>query len=50
MNNDVKEYFREQYKNCDFRVVPGHWPDFKNRHEVDNWISLMNLMTSEGNN
>lgn len=37
----VNEYFHEQYKSADFRVVPGHWPDFKTKEEVDEWLDTM---------
>jgi hypothetical protein len=42
--NEVMEYFTEQYKKANFRVVPGHWPDFTSKEEVDDWISDMNII------
>lgn len=41
MTEDIKKYFFEQYKKQEFRVVPGHWPDFRTKKEVDDWISMM---------
>ena len=41
MEKDVELYFLERYKKADFRVVPGHWPDFKTRAEADEWIEEM---------
>ena len=38
MTDDVSQYFCEQYRKCDFRVVPYHWPDFKSKEDVDKWI------------
>ena len=38
MTDEVWKYFLERYKKCDFRVVPGHWPDFKSKEDVDKWI------------
>lgn len=39
MTEEVQKYFLEQYKKASFRVVPGHWPNFKNNEEVDQWIA-----------
>lgn len=44
MNKDVYDYFLEQYEKVPFKVVPGHWPDFKSKEHVDRWISLLNTM------
>ena len=38
MTKEVEEYFFERYEKCGFRVVPGHWPDFKSKEEVDKWF------------
>jgi len=38
MTDAVWKYFWEKYRKCDFRVVPGHWPDFKSKEDVDKWI------------
>ena len=38
MTDEVWKYFLERYRKCDFRVVPGHWPDFKSKEDVDKWI------------
>lgn len=42
MTNDVAAYFQKRYAEQPFRVVPGHWPDFKTTVEVDNWLEKMN--------
>lgn len=42
--NEIEQYFLERYKNASFRVVPGHWPDFKSKDDVDTWINLMEKM------
>jgi hypothetical protein len=39
--NEVMEYFAEQYQKTNFRLMPGHWPDFHTKEEVDKWISSM---------
>ena len=44
MTDEVYKYFMEQYKNAKFRVVPGHWPDFQNKEEVDQWVKFGNGM------
>jgi len=44
---DVKEYFQQQYNDSGIRVVPGHWPDFKSREQVDQWITLIKSMFEE---
>ena len=28
----------ERYKDASFTVVPGHWPDFQTKEEVDEYI------------
>ena len=38
MTDEVWKYFLGKYRKCDFRVVPGHWPDFKSKEDVDKWI------------
>lgn len=42
MQEDIKKYFLEQYTKARFRVVPGHWPDFQSKNEVDQWFVTMN--------
>jgi len=37
-NNEVMAYFFKRYENASFRVVPGHWPDFQTKEEVDEYI------------
>ena len=37
---EIENYFYQQYENSSFRVVPGHWPEFKSKEEVDRWIEL----------
>lgn len=44
MDSDVEQYFLEQYTALGLKVVPGHWPDFKTREEVDLFIEDMNAM------
>ena len=36
--DEVMTYFFERYERAGFRVVPGHWPDFKTKEEVDEYI------------
>ena len=45
MTKEIEEYFFEKYKNVGFRLVPGHWPDFKSREEVDEWIKSTEAIT-----
>lgn len=40
VNDDVMQYFFERYENCGFKVLVGHWPDFKSKEEVDEWIKF----------
>ena len=42
MTDEIKAYFAEQYQEAKFRVVPGHWPDFKSKEEVEQWIKFGN--------
>lgn len=37
-HDEVMAYFFEKYENASFRVVPGHWPDFQTKEEVDEYI------------
>lgn len=52
MTDEVKAYFLERYKKAKFRVVPGHWPDFDSKEDVDQWIrfgeSLSGLSSLKG--
>jgi L-arabinose isomerase len=50
MNQEIETYFAEQYKKAKFTVVPGHWPDFKSKEEVDKWIEDGNNCISVSNN
>jgi len=45
MTDEIKTYFMQRYKEASFRVVPGHWPDFKSKDEVNNWIGGMEKIT-----
>lgn len=44
MTKEVSEYFRDKYSKASFRVVPGHWPDFKSKEEVDKWVEMTQKM------
>lgn len=35
---EAREYFIDKYSRANFRVVPGHWPDFSTKEEVDEWF------------
>lgn len=37
-HDEVMAYFFERYKGASFTVVPGHWPDFQTKEEVDEYI------------
>lgn len=39
MKPEVAEYFSEKYQAQDIRVVPGHWPDFESKEQVDEWLA-----------
>lgn len=41
MTEEVKKYFFEKYEASSVRVVPGHWPDFKTKEEVDEWLKVI---------
>lgn len=36
----IREYFYKEYEKCNINVVPGHWPNFKTKGQVDRWISM----------
>lgn len=40
--DEIFAYFQEQYAKTDVCVVPGHWPDFQSKEEVDVWIEGLN--------
>lgn len=44
MTDEVFKYFSKKYKEANFRVVPGHWPDFKDKKHVDKWIEGIESM------
>lgn len=44
MTKEIYDYFSEQYGKASFRVVPGHWPDFKSKEEVDKWLKMVQAM------
>lgn len=44
MTNEIFEYFKIKYKESNITVVPGHWPDFKSKEEIDKWIKIMESM------
>lgn len=37
-HDEIMAYFFEKYEKASFRVVPGHWPDFQTKEEVDEYI------------
>ena len=43
-HDEVMAYFFERYEKANFRVVPGHWPDFKTKEEVDDYIDTIEKM------
>lgn len=43
--DEVMEYFKKRYSKCEVKVVPGHWPHFKTKEEVDRWIDFQNSLT-----
>jgi len=47
MTDEVSEYFHRQYEKSKVRVVPGHWPKFKSKKQVDLWIKLINSMVDD---
>jgi hypothetical protein len=38
---EVWDYFIKRYQESSFRVVPGHWPSFQTKEEVDDWIEYI---------
>lgn len=44
--DEVMEYFQKWYAKSDIRVVPGHWPNFKTKAEVDKWFEIQNMMSA----
>lgn len=41
--NNLEEYFYSEYQKQDIRVVPGHWPDFQTKEEIDKWIEGLQM-------
>jgi hypothetical protein len=37
-SSEIEKYFYEKYRNANFRVVPGNWPKFETKEEIDKWI------------
>ena len=46
-NEEVRKYFHEEYNKINVKVVPGHWPNFNTKDEVDEWIYHMKKLESE---
>lgn len=44
MEKDIQDYFYQQYAKSTVKVVPGHWPDFQSKEDVDRWIDGLNEM------
>lgn len=47
VTEEIQKYFFEQYQKASFRVVPGHWPNFKTKEDVDKWIKQMEKLINE---
>ena len=45
-HDEVTAYFFERYEKASFRVVPGHWPDFQTKEEVDEYIDATEKITA----
>lgn len=43
---EAREYFIDKYSRANFRVVPGHWPDFSTKEEVDEWFVDLEAFSS----
>ena len=50
MNAKVKAYFNEQYSKTGICVVPGHWPDFQTKQEVDRWLEIVQALAAHADN
>lgn len=44
MDKSLEKYFFSKYKKANFRVVPGHWPDFKSKEEIDRWFEDFKIL------
>lgn len=44
MKNEILKYFLSKCKENDIKVVPGHYPDFKDKEAVNKWISIIKSM------
>lgn len=40
-NDEVRKYFHQEYAKINIQVVPGHYPNFKTKEEVDKLIEHM---------
>lgn len=47
-HDEVMEYFKEQYAKAEFKVEQGHWPAFRNKEEVDQWMEEHNKLLEYG--
>jgi hypothetical protein len=45
MTDEVWTYFKEQYAKSSIKVVPGNWPDFKIKEEVDDWLGMLTRLS-----
>jgi hypothetical protein len=43
--NEIMEYFKKRYAESDIRVVPGHWPQFETKAQVDEWFKQKNMLS-----
>lgn len=44
LREEARLHFIEEYQKQEFRVAPGHEPDFATVEEVDEWIDMHNKM------
>ena len=48
MPQDVKEYAERKIHESGVRCVPGHYPVFKSKEDVDKWLEMTEFMRKKG--
>lgn len=48
MTDEVREYAERKVWESGIRMVSGHYPEFKSKKQVDNWIDMWEVMFIEG--
>ena len=44
MTDEVREYAERKIWESGIRMVPGHYPEFENKEQVDDWLYISEYM------